>query len=83
MLTESTRRSDDGSLFQVRGAATANERSPMLSTRFIVKVIRLKSELSRERAREQPLGMLGHEHNTPQHDRTSRAVSRRADEIWT
>ena len=28
MLTKSTRRSGDGSLFQVRGAATANERSP-------------------------------------------------------
>ena len=28
MLTTSTRRSGDGSLFQVRGAATANERSP-------------------------------------------------------
>jgi len=28
MLTESTRRSGDGRLFQARGAATANERSP-------------------------------------------------------
>jgi len=28
VLTESTQRSGDGSLFHVRGAATANERSP-------------------------------------------------------
>ena len=28
VLTESTRRSGDGSLFHARGAATANERSP-------------------------------------------------------
>ena len=28
MLTESTRRSDDGRLLQARGEATANERSP-------------------------------------------------------
>jgi len=28
VLTESTRRSGDGRLFQARGAATANERSP-------------------------------------------------------